>query len=428
VARQTPDDHPEARSARDQLAGDRDLAAGLDPRVHDLSRDVHDRTDRQRERTTLRRETSAHARLSAADARDAAAVVRDAAALARDLAAHARGVAMAELDATAQRVADARPLTGTDVIMHAARNRKQAAQRRVKAAEQRELAAQDRLDAAADRQDAARERMHAFSDREALLTELEREQERRAEALRYQHRAEELARTLQRSLSPPRLPRIAGLDVAAHHEPSAPEEVGGDFYDLFPLGAGRTAFFLGDVCGKGPQAAAVTSLARYTMRTAAMLHETPEAILSDLNTALLMEAEDQAQTCTAVYGEIDARATSITLAVAGHPPPLIVRVGGVIETTLAHGTMLGVLDDPVFHTCELTLGPGDAVVICSDGILDTEIDATRVDEQRIADLLSGAMQFSAQALVHRLMDALRANTRPLRDDIAILVLRRAPAG
>ena len=309
MARQTPDDQPEARSARDQLAGEHDLAAELDPPVRDLSRDVHDRTDRQRERerAALQRETSTHARLNAADARDAAADVRDAAALARDLDAHARGVAMAELDATAQRAEDARPLTGTDVIMRAARNRKQAAQRRVKAAEQRELAAQDRLDAAADRQDAARERMHAFSDREALLTELEREQERRAEALRYQHRAEELARTLQRSLSPPRLPRIAGLDVAAHHEPSAPEDVGGDFYDLFPLGAGRTAFFLGDVCGKGPQAAAVTSLARYTMRTAAMLHEAPEAILSDLNTALLMEAEEQAQTCTAVYGEIDAR-------------------------------------------------------------------------------------------------------------------------
>ena len=67
-------------------------------------------------------------------------------------------------------------------------------------------------------------------------------------------------------------------------------------------------------------------------------------------------------------------------------------------------------------------------MICSDGILDTEIDAIRVDEQRIADLLSGAMQFSAQALVDRLMDALRANPRPLRDDVAIMVLRRAPAG
>ena len=105
--------------------------------------------------------------------------------------------------------------------------------------------------------------------------------------MRYQHRAEELTRTLQRSLSPPSLPKVAGLDVAVHYEPSAPEDVGGDFYDLFPLarGADRLGFFLGDVCGKGPEAAAVTSLARYTMRTAAMLHEAPEAILMDLNAA-----------------------------------------------------------------------------------------------------------------------------------------------
>ena len=84
-------------------------------------------------------------------------------------------------------------------------------------------------------------------------------------------------------------PRIAGIDVAVHYEPSAPEEVGGDFYDLFPLAPGRSGFFLGDVGGKGPEAASVTSLARYTMRTAAMLHERPDAILMDLNAALLMD-------------------------------------------------------------------------------------------------------------------------------------------
>ena len=319
-------------------------------------------------------------------------------------------------------------MTGADVVLRAARQRKRAAQRRAAAAEQRELAAHDRELSAQDRAQAARERRHAWTDREALVVEVEHEQQLRAQALRHQHRAEELARTLQRSLSPPSLPRVAGLDVAVHYEPAAPEDVGGDFYDLFPLAANRMGFFLGDVCGKGPEAAAVTSLARYTMRTAAMLHETPDAILMDLNAALMMDGPEQLQTCTAVYGEIDmsAGATAIKLAVAGHPAPLIVRSHGGVETTPAHGTMLGVIDDPAFQPCEIDLAAGDAIVLCSDGILDTEIDAVRVDEEHLAGLLCGTAHVSAQALVDRLIYALRANQRPLRDDVAIMVLRKEP--
>ena len=166
-----------------------------------------------------------------------------------------------------------------------------------------------------------------------LVVALQRERDLRHEALGHQHRAEQLARTLQRSLSPPSLPTIVGLDVAVHYEPSAPEDVGGDFYDLFPLAPGRSGFFLGDVCGKGPDAAAITSLARYTMRTAAMLREEPDAILADLNAALLMHTDGMMQTCTAVYGQVDMsrEGAAVMLAVAGHPPPLIVRADGSIQ-------------------------------------------------------------------------------------------------
>jgi sigma-B regulation protein RsbU (phosphoserine phosphatase) len=210
-----------------------------------------------------------------------------------------------------------------------------------------------------------------------------------------------------------------------HYEPSAPEEVGGDFYDLFALSAARTGFFLGDVCGKGTDAAAVTSLARYTMRTAAMLHEKPDAILMDLNSALLMDGAESMQTCTVVYGQIDmsSGAAAITLAVAGHPPPLIVRAHGAIETTPARGTLLGAVEDPAFTTCRVMLEPGDAIVIYSDGIHDTEIDAVRVDEHRVLELLTGPPSADVQGLLDRLLDALRATQRPLRDDVAIMVLR-----
>nr|MBA3749262.1 serine/threonine-protein phosphatase [Solirubrobacterales bacterium] len=112
--------------------------------------------------------------------------------------------------------------------------------------------------------------------------------------------------------------------------------------------------------------------------------------------------------------------------VAGHPPPLIVRARGAVETTPAHGTLLGAVNDPAFVTGAVSLDPGDAIVICSDGLHDTEIDDARVDEQRVLELLSGAPHADAQGLVDRIVHALRAARRPLRDDVAIMVLRRIP--
>ena len=137
----------------------------------------------------------------------------------------------------------------------------------------------------------------------SAIREVQREQGLRERALAEQGRAESLARTLQRTLSPPRLPQIAGLEVAAHYEPFAPEEVGGDFYDLFPLTTERAGFFLGDVCGKGPEAAGVTSLARYTIRAAALLSDGPAAILANLNTALLARRSERREHA-AVHGGI----------------------------------------------------------------------------------------------------------------------------
>jgi len=245
-------------------------------------------------------------------------------------------------------------------------------------------------------------------------------------AVSQQRRAEKLARTLQRSLSPPHLPAIAGLDVAVHFEPFAEEEVGGDFYDLFPLSPGRAGFFLGDVCGKGAEAAGVTSLARYTMRTAAMLATGPEAVLANLNSALLLEkaGPGSLRLCTAVYGEIDLGdpVAAVTLAVAGHPSPVIVRADGSTDVTAGHGTILGAFEDPAFETYDCELHPGDTLVLYSDGILDAEIDGRRVEEERLAELLSGREQAGAQALVDGLRGTL-LGTR-LRDDVAIMALHR----
>lgn len=358
-----------------------------------------------------------------------AAELRDRAARARDLAADARDLAMAQLDA-ASRLEDAPGRPGDTDDMRAAGRHKRTARRNAQTAEHRMLAAEDRERAAVDREQAADERRELLAERETIIAQLREQQRRIDQALRHQHRAEQLARTLQRSLSPPSLPRLAGIEVAVHYEPSAPEDVGGDFYDLFPLARARSGFFLGDVCGKGPEAAAVTSLARYTMRTAAMLHETPDAILMDLNTALMMQDTDPAPSCTAVYGEIDVsrHEATVTLAVGGHPPPMIVRADGSVETTAAFGTMLGVVAEPSFQTCGLLLSPGDAIVICSDGVHDTKIDGYAVDEQRVADLLAGPPDATPRILVERLTRALQSTARPLRDDVAIMALQRTLSG
>jgi sigma-B regulation protein RsbU (phosphoserine phosphatase) len=253
------------------------------------------------------------------------------------------------------------------------------------------------------------------------MREIRAEQELRRQGLAQQRHAEDLARTLQRSLSPPRLPDIPGLDVAVLYEPFAVEDVGGDFYDHFRLAPGRSAFFLGDVCGKGAQAAAVTSLARYTIRTAALLNEGPWATLADLNAALLME--HGMQTCTAVYGELDLTGPEATvrIAVAGHPAPLVVRADGRVETTPAHGTILGAFADPAFHTCAVSLAPGDAIVVYSDGILDAVTDEGCLDEHDMEPLLAGPANSDAQALVNRLWGGVRG--AQLRDDVAIMALR-----
>lgn len=423
---QTSADSDQVAADRDQAASDHDLATGGDRDEHDASRGIRERSADQRERSAGQRDQTARARLLAAEQRDAIADIRDVAALARDRAAAARDIATVQDRLLDERADRERALTATDIVTRAAEQRERAATQRAKAAEHRVMAAEDRLMAERDREQGARERRRSLVDREMLVLELRREHALRGDALGHQHRAEQLARTLQRSLSPPRLPKIPRFDVAVHYEPSAPEDVGGDFYDLFPLGASRSGFFLGDVCGKGPEAAAITSLARYTMRTAAMLHEEPASILLDLNAALLMHTGGPMQTCTAVYGQADmgSAATAIMLAAAGHPPPLIVREDGGVQATTAHGTMLGAIKDPTFRTCQVELAIGDAIVIYSDGILDIELGGARVDEHRVADLLAGGPRASAQDLVDRLINAVRNVGRPLRDDIAILTLRR----
>ena len=124
---------------------------------------------------------------------------------------------------------------------------------------------------------------------------------------------------------------------------------------------------------------------------------------------------------------MSAATASITLAVGGHPPPLVVRGGGGVEVTAARGPILGAVPDPVFRTCELRLDVGDALVVYSDGILDAVIDGVAVDEQRISDVLAQAPHASATDLVDALLGSIRRIDRALRDDVAFIALRHVGA-
>ena len=166
-------------------------------------------------------------------------------------------------------------------------------------------------------------------------------------------RSSALASSLQASLLPPDLPRVPGMQVAARYLPAAGgNEVVGDFFDVFQQGPDSWGFMIGDVAGKGVEAAKLATLARHTIRTAAMQRLTPREILLTLNQAMREQEPDGDRFVSAIYGtlDVDGLGADIVLSVAGHPRPLIRRADRTLETTERHGTVLGALDDPI--VCE----------------------------------------------------------------------------
>ncbi|MFB9721428.1 PP2C family protein-serine/threonine phosphatase [Planobispora longispora] len=241
--------------------------------------------------------------------------------------------------------------------------------------------------------------------------------------------AERLARTLQRTLLPPALPRVPGLHAAAAYHPFSADEVGGDFYDLFPLDGNRWGFFLGDVCGKGADAAALTSLVRYTLRAAAVYDPDPRAVLANLDTVLHQEhAGSQAPPpyCTAVFGvlEPDGDGFTVTLAGGGHPPALAVRADGGVEIVHPEGgQLIGILRDPHFAQVSIRLNAGDALLLYTDGLTEARTGAGAMLEwEGLASYVEAAAPAGADDLlvaVHKLIASLGEG---VSDDTAVLAL------
>ncbi len=243
----------------------------------------------------------------------------------------------------------------------------------------------------------------------------------------YAQRAKE-AHVLQASLMPPALPHIPGLDIAAAYRPFGDGTVvGGDFYDVYALGEARWGLVVGDVSGRGIEAAAITSLARYTTRAAALLGMGPADVLGTLNRVMLSEPLGE-RFCTIVHGVLEPAAggVAVTLSLGGHPRPLLLdRRTRSISAVGTPGTAVGIVPDPALTETRLTLRNGHVLLFFTDGCVDIHAeDGTRSDEGVLIDVLREYAEEDATELTKRLEDqVMNSKGGPSADDVALLVLR-----
>jgi len=262
-------------------------------------------------------------------------------------------------------------------------------------------------------------------DRRAYEQELLRA---RQQADSERDRAQKLASTLQQTLLPPVLMSVPGMEVAAYYHPASVDEVGGDFYDLFPLTGEAWGFFLGDVSGKGAAAAVVTSLVRYTLRAAAVFDPDPVGVLDNLNAVLHQQYRgSDRRFCTVIYGSLvpDATGCDVTLASGGHPPAIVVRADGTAEFLLTPGGMLvGPLHDATFTKVDLHLAPGDTLLLYSDGLTEARPthDRTRYSEEQLLTFLEASAPLTASGTISALTGLLAGFSDGVEDDTALLAL------
>jgi PAS domain S-box-containing protein len=235
-----------------------------------------------------------------------------------------------------------------------------------------------------------------------------------------------IAQTLQSSLLPPHLPELRGAELAAAYLPAgAGLEVGGDFYDVFNLDEDQWYLVIGDVCGKGAEAAAVTALARYTIRAAAVRRRSPSAILRWLNDAMLRQHDSDGRFCTIVCAHLDlSRAPArITVACGGHPPPLVLRADGTVHEVGTPGTLLGLVEGPDLQDRVVELASGDAWIAYTDGLTEADAPNRIWTSDDVAAAVAAAPGGSVATLVDHLVKGALDGLPAPRDDVAVLALR-----
>jgi serine phosphatase RsbU (regulator of sigma subunit) len=232
----------------------------------------------------------------------------------------------------------------------------------------------------------------------------------------------QFADSMQRSLLPREQPQSGGLDVGAVYASSARMDVGGDVYDFVELADGRLAVVLGDVTGHGIDAAADMAMAKFVFRSLAREHSEPSEFLAAANEIVLEEIGD-GKFITMLYVTADGRDGELACASAGHPSPRIVRAGAV-EPLGVRGLALGIAGDQVYEAERVTLEPGDAAVLFTDGLLEARRDGELYGEERLDDSLARHALLPAEELAVALVEDCRAFGGELADDCAVVVLKR----
>jgi serine phosphatase RsbU (regulator of sigma subunit)/PAS domain-containing protein len=240
-----------------------------------------------------------------------------------------------------------------------------------------------------------------------------------------------IAHTLQQALLPESLPEIPGMEVRARYCPAGElNEVGGDFYDVFAHGPDRWMLVIGDVCGKGPRAAGVTALARHTLRAAAMSDQSPTEMLNTLHRALRRQPPG-ADLCTVclITLQTGMAGMRLTVALAGHPPPLLIDRDGQATQIGRPGTLLGVLDPIEISETRAELGHEETLLLYTDGVPDAGRPNVQLGEEGLAELCREAPHLDLDGLLEHIEDvALEHAKHGLRDDLALLGLRALPRG
>jgi PAS domain S-box-containing protein len=243
--------------------------------------------------------------------------------------------------------------------------------------------------------------------------------------------ASSIAHTLQSSLLPPVLPELPGMDLAAAYRPAGRGfEVGGDFYDVFGTADDQWYLVVGDVCGKGAEAAAVTALARYTIRAAAVRRRSPAAILRWLSDAMIQQSGGRGRFCTIACAHLDLSRspTRVTVACGGHPLPLLVRADRSAEEVGVPGTLLGLVPQLELQDRTAELHEGDTLVLYTDGLSEARAPKRVWSPEELAEAARAVAGGPATATVDGLMDATIGELPAVRDDVAVLALRAAPNG
>ncbi|MGK5627689.1 SpoIIE family protein phosphatase [Streptomyces sp. URMC 123] len=236
-----------------------------------------------------------------------------------------------------------------------------------------------------------------------------------------------ISQSLQRSLLPPELPEVPGVEVDVIYRAAGEgNEVGGDFYDLFPIRDGAYGFAIGDVCGTGPEAAAVTGLARHALRLLAREGFGGPAVLERLNAAILDEGA-RSRFLTLLYGELwpqEDGSALLKVVCAGHPLPLRLRQDGTVEAAAEPQPLLGVMEDLDLYEQTVTLAPGDVLLCVTDGVTERREGSRMLGDDGLADVLANCTGLTAGAVAARVLRAVeRFAADPPSDDMAILTMR-----